>query len=150
MVFFVLPFIFILFAVYLLMFDNSYKNAIEAKYYYSTGKYKKAYELSKTVYKNNSYNTMALTVMTKSEIAISYKKYIEDGKKYLQEIKNIKKGGLKNKKELVKIKMICEVMIGEYKELKRSMLNNKELSEKAKKIYDKFRKIYDDLFKKRG
>ncbi|NPA73771.1 MAG: hypothetical protein GXO12_03595 [Epsilonproteobacteria bacterium] len=78
-VFLVLPII--LFVAYLLLFDSSYKKALEARFYYTMGEYQKAYTLAREVYLKNSYNTMALTIMTQSEIALSYKKYIQEAKR---------------------------------------------------------------------
>ncbi len=139
-------FIFGLIVSYFFLFSNSYSNSLKARFYYTIGEYNKAYNLSREVYLKNSYNTMALTIMTQSKIAISYKNYIKEAKTYLKEIEKI--GDLKHisKKDLIKIKMICEIMMGKYKNLKPSVLGNKELSDQAAKLYKKFENIYNELF----
>ncbi len=131
---------------YFFMFDNSYKESLKARFYYTVGEYDKAYSLSKKVYLKNSYNTMALTIMTQSKIALSYEKYIKNAKKYLKEIQMISSSNKISQKDLIKIKLICEVAMGEYKSLKSSVLNNDTLCDKATKLYKKFEKIYNELF----
>ncbi len=133
-------------ATYFFMFDNSYKESLKARFYYTVGEYDKAYSLSRKVYLKNSYNTMALTIMTQSKIALSYEKYIKNAKKYLKEIQEISSSKKISKKDLMKIKLICEVAMGEYKSLKPSVLDNSTLCDEASKLYKKFEKIYNELF----
>jgi len=132
--------------IYLFLFNNSYKESLKAKFYYTMGDYQKAYTLSREVYLKNSYNTMALTIMTQSKIALEYEKYIQEAQKYLKEIEKISNSKKISKKDMVKIKLLCEVAMGDYKRLKPSILDNK-LSEKAAKLYKKFEKIYEELFR---
>jgi hypothetical protein len=114
--------------------------------YYSLGDYNKAYSLAQEVYLKDSYNTMALTVMNGSKVALTYKKYIKEGNTYLNQIKEISSKKTVSKQELAKIKIICEIMIGGYEKLKPNIFTDKKLSSDATKVYKKFKKIYEELF----
>ncbi len=45
--------------------------------------------------------------------------------------------------------MMCEVMIGRYEQLSATKLTDRELVERAKEIYDKFKSLYASLFKQK-
>ncbi len=129
------------------IFSNSYSKSFQARFLYTIGDYNKAYNLARDVYLKDSYNRMALTVMNQSKIALKYQKYIKDGKKYLKIIEKISGDKNISDQDLAKIKIICEVMTGEYKKLKPILLSVSSLSDNALEINKKFNKIYEELFK---
>ncbi len=144
--YFVLLFFVFFGILYFFLFGSVYEKSLKARMYFSLGDYNKAYSLAREVYLKDSYNTMALTVMNKSKIALTYKKYIKEGNTYLNQIKEIGSKKTISKQELAKIKMICEIMIGEYEKLKPNIFTDKNLSSNTTKIYEKFKKIHEELF----
>ncbi len=141
--------IFIIFAViYFFLFNDSYKKSLQARVYYSLGEYQKAYVLANEAYLGDPYNRMALTILNASKASLRYKKYIKDAQMYLKKIKEISSKKSISKAQMAKIKLICEVMMGQYKTLKPIVVKNEELVKKTTQEYKKFKKIYDELFKK--
>ena len=126
-------------------FSDSYKYSLEAKVKYTMGDYKEAIKLAQKAYELDPYNKMSFSILTQSKISIKFLDYIEDSKVYLKKI-----DAISNKKEVtdrdkIKIKMICEVMIGRYKKLAPTVLTPPELIKKSKKYYLEFKNIYDNL-----
>ena len=146
--FVILLIVFAFFIVYLFLFNDSYKKSLQARVYFGLKEYDKAYMLSNEAYLSDSYNRMALTILNASKAALKYEKYIKDAKKYLKTIEKISGKKSINTSELAKIKLICEVMIGEYEKLKPIVINDGDLVKSATKEYKKFKKIYEELFKK--
>ncbi len=138
---------FLLIVASFFIFSNSYSKSFQARVLYTIGDYNKAYNLARDVYLKDSYNRMALTVMNQSKIALKYQKYIKDGKKYLKIIEKISGDKNISDQDLAKIKIICEVMAGEYKKLQPILLSVSSLSNNALEINKKFNKIYEELFK---
>ncbi len=126
-------------------FSDSYKYSLEAKLKYALGDYKEAIKLARKAYELDPYNKMSFTILTQSKISIKFLDYIEDAKRYLKQIDTISTQKHIPKSDLLKIKMICEVMIGRYKKLSPTVLTPKELVKKSKKYYDEFKKIYEHL-----
>ena len=126
-------------------FSDSYKYSLEAKVKYTMGNYKEAMRLAQKAYELDPYNKMSFSILTQSKISIKFLDYIEDAKGYLKKIDAISnKKGL-SEKDRIKIKMICEVMIGRYKKLAPTVLTPSKLIEKSKKYYLEFKNIYDNL-----
>jgi len=144
--FFIILFFLFLGIIYFFLFNNLYKMSLKARMYYSIGDYNKAYILSREVYLKDPYNTMSLTVMNGSKVALKYIKYIKEGNKYLKQIASISRDKKVSRQQLAKIKIICEIMIGEYDKLKPNIFSDEKLSSKASNIYKKFKKIYEELF----
>jgi len=128
--------------------NDSYRYSLEAKAYYSMGEYDKAYELSKKAYKINRYNTMAFTVLTQSKIALIWVKYIKESDEYFMQINSISNKEIITLSDKIRIKMMLQIIIGQYKNLPHSKLLNKDLENKAKQIYTKAKELYDGIFKK--
>ena len=126
-------------------FSDSYKYSLEAKLKYTMGDYKEAIKLARKAYELDPYNKMSFSILTQSKISIKFLDYIEDSKKYLKQIDEISKQKNLTNSELIKIKMICEVMLGRYKKLSPTVLTPKELVKKSKKYYNEFKKIYEHL-----
>lgn len=124
----------------------SYKNALGAKFYYEMGDYETAYKLSKSAYHKDIYNKLAHTVMVQSEISQKYALYIARSNDYLENIQKISKSGKVSKVNLDKIRMMCDIAVSDYAELKPSNLTDSDLQEEAKRIKDKFLTLQKELF----
>ena len=124
----------------------SYKNALGAKFYYEMGDYETAYKLSKSAYHKDIYNKLAHTVMVQSEISQKYALYIARSNSYLENIQKISKSGKLSKVNLDKIRMMCDIVVSDYAELKPSNLTDSDLQEEAKRIKDKFLTLQKELF----
>jgi len=132
------------------MLNNSYRLSLEAKYFFEEGDYKKAESLAKEAYILKPYNRMAFTIYTQAKIATEWQNYINDSEKYFQRIEEIANQDTITKKEKERIKIMLEIIIDGHKTLKPSLLLPKELKEKADKIYLKGKKLYEQVFTKRG
>ena len=126
--------------------NPSYQKAFEAKWHYFMGEYDEAYRLAKEAYELDPYNRMALTVMTRTETAERYMDYIREGLEYLHRIESIADRPPIDEADRVRIKMMCEVMMGRYERLARTPLSDEELVERARRIYEKFSALYRSLF----
>jgi len=124
--------------------------SLEARYYFEIEEFDKAYKKAKEAYILDPYNRMAFSVYTQSQIAKEWQNFINDAKKYFKEIENIANKENITKKDKLKIKMMLEVLMDEYKNLKPSLLISESLKEKAKKEYLKAKKIYEEVFNKRS
>ena len=124
----------------------SYKNALGAKFYYEMGDYETAYRLSKSAYHKDIYNKLAHTVMVQIEISHKYALYIARSNGYLENIQKISKSGKVSKVNLDKIRMMCDIAVSDYAELKPSNLTDSDLQEEAKRIKDKFLTLQKELF----
>ncbi|MCF6172424.1 MAG: hypothetical protein L3J44_01330 [Campylobacteraceae bacterium] len=145
-VFVIVAVLFLAISLVYFMDSSSYQNSFEARFYYLVGNYDKAYEFAQKAYRQDSYNKMAFTVLSQSTIAKKYVAYIKEGNKYFDRIDKI--SSEKNYKEAdkIRIKLMCQIMIDEYKKLVPTKLTDKELVEDAKKTYTKFKQLYKQLF----
>lgn len=126
--------------------NPSYEDSLQAKVNYFLKDYESAYGYAKKAYDKDRYNKMAFTVLTQSKIALEHKGYIKRGLEYLGKIKLISKKKSISSEDRSRIKLMCEIMLGEYKNLPLSKLTDEELKNSAKKTNDRFKKIYDGLF----
>jgi len=143
--------IFSIFVVSLLFFyllNDSYRYSFEAKAYYEIGNYDKALKLSEKAYKLNRYNNMAFTILTQSKIAKVWENFLIDANHYFLEIESISNKEVITKKDKIKIKMMLEILMGEYKNLPKSKLLDSGLKQKAKTQYEKAKGLYNGIFKK--
>ena len=125
--------------------DNSYKLALEAKFYYESKEYEKAINLSQKALDLDAYNKMAATTLNQSKAAMKFSSYIKNGKEYLERIKKMSKNGV-SKADNERIKMMCDVMIEDFESLKNSALLDEELKSEALKIKEAFAKLKNELF----
>jgi hypothetical protein len=88
--------------------------------------------------------------MTQSKIAQDWVRFIQDSKRYFKEIEQIANKPIITKKDRLKIKIMLEILLGEYRTLKPSLLLPKNLKEEAKKRYEKVKRLYEELFRKRS
>lgn len=125
--------------------DNSYKLALEAKFYYESKEYEKAINLSQKALDLDTYNKMASTTLNQSKAAMKFSSYIKNGKEYLERIKKMSQNGV-SKADNERIKMMCDVMIEDFESLKNSALLDEELKSEALKMKEAFAKLKNELF----
>ena len=125
--------------------DNSYKLALEAKFYYESKEYEKALNLSQKALDLDIYNKMAATTLNQSKAAMKFSSYIKNGKEYLERIKKMSQNGV-NKADNERIKMMCDVMIEDFESLRNSALLDDELKSEALKMKEAFAKLKNELF----
>jgi len=90
---------------------------------------------------------MAFTIETQSKIANEWTTFIEDSDSYFKKIEQIANKSIVTKKDKIRIKMMLEILLDEYKILKPSLLLPEDLKEKAKKRYEKVKRLYEKLFR---
>ena len=125
--------------------DNSYKLALEAKFYYENKEYEKAINLSQKALDLDAYNKMAATTLNQSKAAIKFNSYIKNGKEYLDRIKKMSQNGV-SKADNDRIKMMCDVMIEDFESLRNSALLDDELKSEALQMKEAFAKLKNELF----
>ncbi|WP_103624240.1 hypothetical protein [Campylobacter concisus] len=141
---FIAIFIIILFGLFFYS-DNSYKLALEAKFLYENKEYEKALNLSQKALDIDIYNKMANTILNQSKAAIKFSSYIKNGKEYLERIKKMSQNSV-NKADSERIKMMCDVMIEDFDDLKNSALLDNELKNEALNTKEIFVKLKNELF----
>ena len=128
--------------------NPSYELSLEAKFHYAMGDYKTAQQKATKAFEMNQYNRMASTVMTQSQTAMKFVNYIDESKKYMQEIAEIASGDGVSDAQRAKVKMICEIMIESYKKIAPTVLTDEDLIKEAKDYNLKFKKLYDEITSK--
>ena len=141
---FIAIFLIILFGLFFYS-DNSYKLALEAKFLYENKEYEKALNLSQKALDIDIYNKMANTILNQSKAAIKFSSYIKNGKEYLERIKKMSQSSV-NKADSERIKMMCDVMIEDFDDLKNSALLDSELKNEALNTKEIFVKLKNELF----
>ena len=141
---FIAIFLIVLFGLFFYS-DNSYKLALEAKFLYENKEYEKALNLSQKALDIDIYNKMANTVLNQSKAAIKFSSYIKNGKEYLERIKKISQSSV-SKADSERIKMMCDVMIEDFDDLKNSALLDSELKNEALNTKEIFVKLKNELF----
>ena len=125
--------------------DNSYKLALEAKFYYESKEYEKAINLSQKALDLDPYNKMATNTLNQSKAAMKFSSYIKNGKEYLERIKKMSQSGV-SKADNERIKMMCDVMIEDFESLRNSALLDEELKSEALQMKEAFAKLKNELF----
>ena len=141
---FIAIFLIILFGLFFYS-DNSYKLALEAKFLYENKEYEKALNLSQKALDIDIYNKMANTILNQSKAAIKFSSYIKNGKEYLERIKKMSQNSV-SKADSERIKMMCDVMIEDFDDLKNSALLDSELKNEALNTKEIFVKLKNELF----
>jgi len=145
-IFFGLISLLVFFTLYHFIFSESYQKSIRAKAYYSFGEYKEAYKLSKEAFELDAYNKMAFTVMGQSRINLKFLEFIEMANGYKNDIQKMVEDGASSE-EKIKIKIICEVVMGKYKEVNgETRMTDKELLKTSQELYDWFGRIYKEAY----
>ncbi len=138
----------IVFSISYIFLNPSYERSLEAKFYYTLGDYAQAQSLAVEAFKMDKYNRMASTIMTQSQTAMQFVKYIDESKKYMTQIAKIASTNGVSDANRAKVKMICEIMIASYVKLTATVLTDKNLVQEAKDYRDKFQKLYDEITSK--
>lgn len=144
MIFFVI--LILLSGAYFFFSSSSYQKSLQARVNYFLGDYKSAYMYAKKAYDEDNYNKMAFSVLTQSKIALEYTNYIKRGKDYIKQLDAISSKPKITKSDKSRIKLICEIMIGEYENLTSSLMSDEKLKENAKITYKKFKQVHNELF----
>ena len=138
--------IFIIVAGWLFFETNgSYQLSFKAKFYYEIGNFDEAFKLSQRALELDNYNKMASTLVNQSKIALKFTAYINDGKKYLEDIKQMSQNEVSNK-DRERIKLMCDIMIEGYSQLQDSPLLDSDLKNEAKNMRENFVKLKNELF----
>jgi|FLOH01.1.fsa_nt_gi hypothetical protein len=127
------------------LINPSYQKSIEAKYYYEIGSYKIAYALANEAFSMDVYNRMASTIMAQSKTSLKYVAYLDDAKKYMQEIDTIASEGSITDAQRAKIKIMCHIMIDSYSKLAPSVITDEALVQETKKYFNKFEKLLEQV-----
>jgi hypothetical protein len=90
---------------------------------------------------------MAFTLKTQSGIAKEWQNFINDADNYFKEIEKIAGKEYVSKKDKLRVKMMLEVLMDEYKTLKPSLLLPENIKKEAREKYIKAKKLYEKLFK---
>ena len=130
--------------VYFLI-NPSYEKSLEAKYYYETGNYEKAYELANEAFSMDVYNRMASTIMAQSKTSLKYVKYVQQAKKYMQQINEIAAKQSISDADRAKIKLMSEVMVDSYVKLAPSVITDKALVQEAAQYHKSFEKLLEKV-----
>lgn len=144
----VLIFIFIsLFGLFFFFTSESYKLSFKSGFYYSISNYQQSYDLALKAYKLDWKNKMASSLLVRSDIALNYEKYINQGEEYLSRIRGISAIGV-DKTDKKRIELMCDIMIEQFKELHpKKIYTTDELFESAKNMQDNFKRLKSELFK---
>ena len=135
----------ILLVIFFFSFTESYRLSLEAKVKYGVGDYVEARRLAKEAFDLDPYNKMAVSILAQSKISAILKDYLNDAKEYLKKIDLLTNRGDFSDADKIKIKMMCEVMIGRYKKLNPTIMTDKDLYEECTTYYNKYQKIYKEL-----
>ena len=132
--------------IFFFIFTESYKLSLKAKVKYGLGEYQEARKLAKEAFDLDPYNKMAVSILAQSKISSVLKDYLNDSKEYLKKIDFLTEKNIFSDADKIKIKMICEVMIGRYKKLNPTIMTDKALYEECTAYYNKYQKIYKELY----
>lgn len=126
--------------------SSSYQNSLQARVEYFLGNYDKSLVLAKKAYEQDRYNKMAFAMITQSQISLKYKNYLTQGEKYLNQINSISQKTDITNSDKSKIKIICEVMIEDYKTLTPTKMTSESLIKNSKNMSQRFTEIHNELF----
>lgn len=129
------------------LINPSYEKSLRAKYYYEIGEYKEALALAKEAFSLDIYNRMASTIMAQSITSLKYVSYIEDAKKYMNDINKIATHNVISDADKAKIRTMCNIMISAYVKLAPSVVTDKDLVDEASRHHENFEKLLEKVNK---
>ncbi len=88
--------------------------------------------------------------MTQTEIAKEWENFLKDYETFMKEIEKIANKSYITKKDRLRVKIMLEILLDEYKLLKPSLLLPEKLKKEAQEKYKKIRELYEKLFTKRS
>jgi len=147
----VVPLLIVTAALFYFAFNSSYERSLQAKYYYATGSYDRAFALAREAFELDPYNRMAATVMTQSQTALKYVDYIKQAKEYSAKISSMGAAETIGAAERAKMKLMCEVMIESFAKISlirrdgRSIVLDAALVEEADAYNRQFRNLYEKI-----
>jgi hydrogenase maturation factor len=131
----------LLIAVGYFLFNPSYKLSTEARVYYSIGEYGEAYRLSSEALEKDIYNSMAIHIKSRSGKTLELIKFNKESEEASQQIIELIKKGELSRGDKVRLKMISDVVIGNYEKLHLNVIDDEVLKEEAKKYLHRFQKL---------
>jgi hypothetical protein len=146
-----LPLLLLTAALFYFILNPSYERSLQAKFYFATGDYPRAYTLAKEAFELDGYNRMAATVMTQSQNALKFVDYINEAKGYSEQIAGIAAAESISDADRAKMKLICEVMMERFVKISpihrdgRRVVLDKALLEEAQHYYEQFSTLHEKL-----
>lgn len=138
--------IFIILITIYLSFNTSYKISLKARMVYFMGNYEQALDLANKAYQIDPYNKMAFSIITQIKIAKTYQDFIASSLLFLKKIETISMQKSINQADKSKIRLMCDVALGEYEELSPTTLIDENLIKNAKFMQKTFIQIKKELF----
>jgi hypothetical protein len=83
--------------------------------------------------------------MAQSITALKYVAYLDDAKKYKQELDAIARHEIITDADKAKIRLICEIMLSSYVKLAPSVITDKELVQNAAEYNQQFEKLLEKV-----
>ena len=142
---FIIAALFALVSLWYFSFSGSYQKSLQARWYYFTGEYEYALKLADEALKAEPYNRMAMTVVTQSRIAMKFVRYNNQAKEYLEKIETIASKESIEKKDKIRIKFMCDVMIEQYPYLVATVLPDEALKKESHNFFLQFKQLHEKI-----
>ena len=126
-------------------FNSSYQKSLQSRWYYFIGEYEYALELANEALEIEPYNKMAMTVATQSKTSLKFVRYNKQGEEYLNRIEELVSKDVLSKKDKIRIKFMCDIMIEQYPSLVATVLTDKDLKAKSYNYYMQFKKLHEKI-----
>ena len=143
----IMSFMFLAIMVVYFSTHPSYEKSLEAKYYYETSQYERAYKTANEAFLEDDYNRMASTIMAQSKTAMKYEKYINMAKNYLKEIDKLANKQTLSDADRARIKMMSQIVVDSYVKLAPSVITQKSLVQEAQQYHDNFEKLLEKVYR---
>ena len=130
-----------------LQYNPSYKLSIEAKYYYTLGEYKIAYQIAEESLRIREYNTMAFHIKTRSGATIEVINFNNEAQEFLANIKEIIAKDKIGRTDKLRTKMMSDVILSKYRNLKLPLVDDEVIKSTALYLFQKFQKIHTQVIK---
>jgi tetratricopeptide (TPR) repeat protein len=123
-------------------FNPSYKLSTEARFFYSIADYEEAHRLASEALKIDNYNSMAIHIKSRSGKTLEISKFNRESKEASEKVMEIiRNKGVLLKADKVRIKMMSEIIIGNYEKLHLKVVDDEVLKTEARKHYERFLKL---------
>lgn len=131
--------------------NPSYEYSLQAKFYYTIGEYDESYELASDAFALDPYNRMAATIMTQSQTALLFVRYIEQAKIYMGDITTMAESDTITDADKAKMRLMSQIMIDSFVKIApikrdgRAILLDEALVNEAKEYYNQFVELNEKL-----
>jgi len=142
---FIVALLLVAISIIFFLMSHSYQLSLEAKVHYYLGDYARAKKIAKKAHKEDSYNRMAATVMTQSELALEYVDYNKQAQEYLSQIEIISHKKYIEKADKIRIKFMADIMIESFPKLTPTVLIDSDLKNQSKAYAVEFEKIREKV-----